>query len=458
MRFLKAFAVLIAVAVAGLAGWLRFAPPDLIRVGSNYSAKIVCSNVFLAGRNGQQVLEIDVQAPGHWLLRLMRVSIDERAGVVRAGLLGPFGKGLAIHNRGAGCTTVADGEIEAARLSIASAEPAPWDPEAEWPVGTEVPPGEDMDLNAVLNDGALTGEGMRAVVIVRDGRIIGERYGEGFEPDMPLLGWSMTKTVTAAIIGRLVREGRMDLSETNLFDRWSGDARAEIALSDMLGMASDLTWNEGYGDVSDVTRMLYLEPDMAAFASDKSLDATNDGGTGDVFEYSSGTSVMLSRVWQSEFAARADALSYPAEALFAPLGMRSAVLETDARGTFVGSSYLYATARDWARFGQFLLQRGVWNGRSLLPLGYVDWMTEAHPASGGVYGRGHVWLEPPNTEAPGENPELPGGAFFLSGHDGQSVSVIPSENLVIVRMGLTPSNRGYKVARLVEAVIQALQD
>src|SRR5690606_29971883 len=123
-------------------------------------------------------------------------------------------------------------------------------------------------------------------------------------------------------------------------------------------MSSGLEFNEDYGSVTDVTRMLYLEPDMAAFAADKPLVAV----PGERFSYSSGTTALLSRIWQDAFIAPQEALAWPRQELFAPLGMASAVFETDARGTFVGSSYLYATARDWARFGEFLRKDGEWNG------------------------------------------------------------------------------------------------
>ncbi|MAZ16218.1 MAG: 6-aminohexanoate hydrolase [Ahrensia sp.] len=456
MRIVKGVVALLAAVIIGFAGWLYFAPPDLIRVGSHYSAKIVCSNVFLAGRDSQATLETDVQAPGHWLLRLMDVSVDRTAGEVRAGLLGIFGGGLSVYREGQGCAAVPDGDIEAVRARPApplSEIAAPG--EGVWPEGETVEPLEDSELYAVLNDEALVGPGMRAVVVVRDGRIVGERYGEGFDENTRLLGWSMTKSVTAALIGRLVREDRISVGETDLFENWT-DGRSRISIANMLGMASDLTWNEEYGDVSDVTRMLYLEPDMAGFAASMPLDTETPGGIGEVFEYSSGTTVMLSRIWENVFVSQAEALAFPNDALFGPLGMSSAVLETDARGTFVGSSYLYATARDWARMGLFLLQRGVWNGRSLLPVGFVDWMVQPHPASNGEYGRGQVWRRAPNAWLPGDNPDLPEDAFFMSGHDGQSVSIVPSEGLVVVRLGLTPTAMNYKPAFLVQALIDTL--
>ena len=155
-------------------------------------------------------------------------------------------------------------------------------------------------------------------------------------------------------------------------------------------------------------------------------------------------------------------MSYPKRALFDPIGMASAVLEPDAHGTFVGSSYLYATARDWARFGQFLLQDGVWNGQEILPPGFVAWMREEAPASKGQYGKGQVWLYGPEGDTPvGQDPDvgfdLPDDTYWLEGHDGQSVAIIPSKKLVVVRMGLTPFNLAYKPQGLVSALAKAVE-
>jgi len=285
--------------------------------------------------------------------------------------------------------------------------------------------------------------------VVKNGRIVGERYGEGFSADTPLLGWSMTKTVTAAIIGTLVRKGRLALDQDDLFELWSTDDRSTITIAELMAMSSGLAFNEDYGDVTDVTRMLYLEPDMAGFAAAKDLVAA----PGSVFSYSSGTTLMLSRIWQDSFDDQAAALAWPRDALFAPLGMRSAVFEADARGTFAGSSYLYATARDWARFGQFLMQDGVWQGRHILPDDYVAMMREPAPASDGVYGKGQLWLRRPGGDA---EADLPDDTFWLRGHDGQSVTIVPSRDLVVVRLGLTPSKLGYRPQALVAALAAAL--
>jgi CubicO group peptidase (beta-lactamase class C family) len=310
----------------------------------------------------------------------------------------------------------------------------------------------------ILTDAQLTGPGMRAVVVVHGGRIVGERYGDGISEKTPLLGWSMTKTVNAALIGTVIRAGKLALADKELFVPWKADGRAAISLADLMAMSSGLQFNEDYGDVADVTRMLFLEPDMAGFTEAKPLA----GEVGKVFNYSSGTAVLLSRLWQNAIGdtdqAREQALAWPRLALFDPLGMQSAVLETDEHGTFVGSSYLYATARDWARFGQFLLQDGVWNGAQILPAGFVSWMREKAPANGS-YGRGQLWLEGPGDEGrpgAGDTEGLPSDTFWLEGHDGQTVAVVPSKRLVVVRMGLTPTRLGYRPQAMAAALAKAL--
>ena len=458
-RFLRWIFRGFIVLIAGAAAWLYFLPPDLIRVGAGYSAKIVCSNVFLAGRDATQVLADDVQAPGHPILKLMKVTVNKAAGTVSAGLAGVFGKQVAVYRAGYGCSLIPDGHVEMATRNafpvIADSGPA-FDATALWPLGNRADVSQDPAIAAVLDDASLQGPGMRAIIVAQDGRIIGERYGAGFMRETPLLGWSMTKTVNAGIIGTLVRDGKLALGKKALFAEWASDGRKDIALSDLLAMSSGLTFNEDYGDVTDVTRMLFLENDMAAFARDKPLS----GEAGKTFNYSSGTAVLLSRIWQDAVGDKA--LTYPHEALFAPLGMSSATFETDASGTFAGSSHLYASAPDWAKFAQMLLDKGMANGVQILPAEYVSMMHEPAPASetgfGAEYGKGQLWLRGPSAGSPdGQNPDLgftlPDDAYWLLGHDGQSICIIPSRNMLVLRMGLTPSKLHYKPQALVQRVL-----
>ena len=448
--------VLLLAAVAGLAGWLFLAPPDLIRVASGYTAKMVCSNVFLAGRDAAEVLTVDVQAPGHPILGYLSVDVDPSAGTAKAALFGLFGPGLAVHRLGLGCASVPTGD----RASLPDLSATPGSDAARpgpWPEGDRIETSPAADLRAILENEALVGPGLRAVVVVKDGRIVGERYGEGFDARTPLLGWSMTKTVNAVLVGTLVQEGLLALDQSGLFPGWT-DERTRITLSDLMGMQSGLSFNEDYGDVTDVTRMLYLEPDMAGFTAAKPLA----GPPGTLFSYSSGTAVLLSRLWQDTLGEPQAAMDWPREALFDPLGMESAVLETDAAGTFVGSSYLYATARDWARFGLFMLGDGTAGDRQVVPAGFLAWMRQPASASNGEYGNGQLWLHGPQGGTPdGQDPDagfdLPDDAVWALGHDGQSMAMIPSKGLVVLRLGLTPSSLGWKSQALVEAVIDALE-
>jgi CubicO group peptidase (beta-lactamase class C family) len=495
-------ALVLVLLVLAFALWMK--PPELVRVGANYSAKIVCSNVFLAGRDADEVLRTDVQAPGVALLRLMRVSVDRERRVVRAGLLGFIGDGLAVARPGNGCAVVPDGNLDfathigtfpaqpvtssagsaVAAPRLASAGPAPistsartgasvnpgaganagvgpdarvgadagigTDARADWPEGASV--ATTAALDRLLADDALAGPGVRAIVVVDHGRIVAERYAPGFSATTPLLGWSMAKTVVAGVVGLLVKDGRLTLDEPAGWPSSDG-GRERIRIADLLAMSSGLRFNEAYGAVSDVTRMLYLQPDMAGFARAQPLEHP----AGEVWSYSSGTANILSRLVQD--AAGQLGAAYPKEKLFKPLGMTSATMETDEDGTLVGSSYMYATARDWARYGLFLLQDGVWQGQELLPRGYVAMMASPVAASRGQYGHGLVWLWGSDAVAPGKNPDtafgIPADTFWMEGHDGQSTAIIPSRQLVIVRLGLTPARDHYHPQPLVKAILDA---
>jgi CubicO group peptidase (beta-lactamase class C family) len=472
-----AIAALIGVLLIVL--WAR--PPELLRVGANYAAKMVCSNVYLAGRDPAEVLRDDVQAPGSVLLRLMRVTVDPAHGLVRAGLLGFIGDGLAAVRPDRSCVAVPGGSLagvsgldplqpgapavleppapQPATPQPAAPQPGTHDPGARAPgAGADWPDGEavrtDPALDRLIANDALAGSAARAVIVVHHGRIVAERYGRGFDARMPQLGWSMAKSVTAGLAGTLIQQGRLALDASALWP--PGDARAAIKIRDLLAMSSGLEWNEGYGAVSDVTRMLFLEPDMTAFARNHPLVHR----AGSFWNYSSGSAMILSRLVQD--AADGAPASAARALLFDPLGMRSAVIEADAHGTLVGSSYMYATPRDWARYGQFLLQQGVWHGRALLPPGYVALMATPVAASHGQYGQGLVWLwGSDGGTPPGQNPDgafgIPADTFWLEGHDGQFIAIVPSRELVLVRLGLTPASLHYRRQPLLKALLGAVR-
>jgi CubicO group peptidase (beta-lactamase class C family) len=429
--------------------WLRMSPPDLLRIGTGYAAKAVCSSVFVAGRDQDEVLRDDVQAPGHPLLRFVSVRVDREAERARAVLFRFAAPATAVHRPGFGCAVVPDGDAKQARAHHPDPLPMGAGTAIAWE--TDDLPG----MSELLHDPELAGSGLRAALVVHRGRIVGERYGEGFDAATPLLGWSMTKTVTGALVGTLVGEGLLSLDEADLLEEWRDDERSRITLAHLLGMESGLAFRETYGGVADVTRMLFLEPDMAAFAAQSPSEAAPE----ERYNYSSGTSLLINRIWQSRLGDPEEARAWPHRALFGPLGMESAVLETDARGTFVGSSYLWATPRDWARFGQFLLQDGVWEEEEILPPGFATWMRERIPSNGNAFGRGHLWLRGPDLAGAPHPDEarIPADAFWLMGHDGQYMAVVPSLELIVLRMGLTPEPLGYRPQPLVAAVAELVR-
>ncbi|MET4222063.1 CubicO group peptidase (beta-lactamase class C family) [Bradyrhizobium sp. LB14.3] len=442
LRILKLSVMILLFGGLVFSVWLTFIPPNGLLSATAYAAKMVCSNVFIAKREADAVIRTDVAFALPRIVKRLNVNVDTANQRVEATYHGLFAERYAQYEEGRGCTLASSDEVphRAAPASL------PGKSNALWPVGESAQLSDDKHLPAALNDPALQGPGMRAIVVVQDGRIIGETYGEGFNASTPLQGWSMTKTVNAALAGMAFKDGKLSLDRKNLFPQWAGDARADISVADLMAMTSGLKWSED-GDSPDPDGLENLAHDAAAFARDRPLVAPR----GTKFNYSGGSSVLLARVWQN--AVGADARAYPQERLFKPLGMTSAILEADPSGTFLGEAFLFANAHDWVRFGEFLRLNGEWNGAQLLPPGFVDYMRSPVPASdeghGPVYGRGQLWL------GPGQGFRLPADTFMLQGHLRQVIAIIPSRKLVILRMGLTREDIGYSVAKLLYAIVAA---
>jgi hypothetical protein len=334
-------------------------------------------------------------------------------------------------------------------------------PIRDWPQGERVAARSAARWRPLLDWAFAESDGAaprrtRAVVIVHRGRIVAERYAEGFTPHTPMLGWSMTKSVMNALIGILLRDGRLALTEPAPVPEWQspGDARARITVEQLLRMSSGLEFEETYGSpLSDVAHMLLDTPNMAAFAAGKSLRAA----PGTRYAYASGTSNLLARVVR-EIVGDAQYVEFPRRALFAPLGMRSAVIETDASGTFVASSYMYASARDWARFGLLYLRDGVWNGRRVLPPGWVRYTRTPAPADPKARFGAHFWVKLPKEFAgPEPTGALPADSLHAVGHEGQFVTIVPTHDLVLVRLGLTREARAWNHTAFVERAIAAVE-
>ncbi|RJQ80055.1 MAG: class C beta-lactamase-related serine hydrolase [Desulfobacteraceae bacterium] len=440
-------------------------------IGTGYVAKYICSSTFISQRDPKDVFKEDV-APVNPLARLVAFDIDRGQRSVRATSFGLFSR-TAIYREGCGCALVigtTEAQMRAQKLvppDFSRTRPSPGQ-NLPWPEGTAGPVDPvSLGVDATRLEQALTAafaetgterkRKTRAVLVVYRGRLIGERYAPGFHKDMPLLGWSMSKSVTNALVGILVGEGKLDIKQPAPVPEWRqpGDARQAITLDQLLRMSSGLSFEEVYAPFFDATQMLYGSPDFAVFAAGKLFEAKPEAR----WKYSSGTANIVARVIR-QTVARDYPYYYTAfyEKLFDRIGMTSAVLEPDASGTFVGSSYAFATPRDWARFGLLYLHDGVWQGRRILPAGWVDYTKTPTPAAPeGAYGA-LFWLNAGAADHPGHRrwPDVPKDAYAAEGFQEQKVIVIPSKDLVMVRFGATSDRKAWNTNRFILDVLSAL--
>ena len=267
----------------------------------------------------------------------------------------------------------------------------------------------------------------RAILVIHKDKIIAERYDTGFNKESLLLGWSMTKSITSTLFGVLQCQGKMDVYEKAPFEDWQNDDRKNITIHNLLQMNSGLEWNEDYNSISDVTKMLFLTEDVTKIQIDKPLV----GKPNETWNYSSGTTNVLSGILRKQFKTHKEYLDFWYTGLIDRIGMNSMVVETDMSGNYVGSSYAWATARDWAKFGLLYLHNGNWNGDNLFDKDWVKYATTPTPTSDGWYGA-QIWLN-----AGGRYPDVPKNMFSFNGYQGQNVFILPDQDLVIVRLGLT---------------------
>lgn len=434
-----------------------------------FAAKTICSGVFVSSRPAIHVLQYDI-APLVFFSRFIRAEIDPVEKTASANLVGLFGK-KAIYRSWCGCTLIPfpTSRLHGNRPPAGVMDDRPNLPgDVAWPLGSataigDLPVGVDAGrLQAAVSDAfvdATTGKSRqtRAIVVVYHGRLIAERYAEGFYRDMPLAGWSMSKSITNALVGILVHRGKLGLHDRAAVPEWQAqdDPRQNITLDQLLRMTSGLQFSEDYTPPSDVTEMLFLSDDFGAAAAANPLDAP----PGQKWHYSSGTSNILTRIVRTAVEPEyGHSVSFVRRELFDRLGMRSAIIEIDPSGSVVGSSYVFATARDWARFGLLYLQKGRWQGQQILPPGWVDYSRTPSPAAPrGQYGA-HFWLNAGAVEDPNHRrwPMLPTDMLVAWGFQGQFLIIIPSKDLVLVRLGLNTKSTGWDLERFVRRVTSAL--
>ncbi len=453
--------MVILIAMVTAAGWYLY---KAIPIGTGYTAKYICSAVFLSGRDPQEVFQTDV-APVNILTKIIEASVDREKKSVTAVALGMM-RSTAVYRPGCGCTLVVGTDAETILASEDCGPAALALPEnLEWPLGQAVavrpvPEGVDLPKIEAAVERAFTETGVgkpvktRAVVVVYDGQLLAEKYAPGFDRHTVLPGWSMSKSVTNAMVGILVRKGQLDIHQPAKVAEWQADndPRKQITLDQLLRMSSGLQFEEVYDPLYDATNMLYGSYDFAAYAAVKPLKAKPD----EKWYYSSGTANIVSRiVRQSLPEPYTEVMTFARKELFDKLGMSSIVLEKDPSGTIVGSSYGNATARDWARFGLLYLQDGVFNGERILPEGWVAYSaTPTKKAPKGEYGA-HFWLNAGTGPDPATRPwpNLPEDTFFAIGYQEQTITVIPSRKVVIVRLGLTVDRSKWNRGAFVESIL-----
>ncbi|WP_394759817.1 serine hydrolase domain-containing protein [Flavobacterium sp.] len=266
----------------------------------------------------------------------------------------------------------------------------------------------------------------RALLVIYKDKIIAEKYDTGFTKNSKILGWSMTKSITATYFGILQKQGKYDIYKPAPIAEWQNDERKNITTNDLLHMNSGLEWEEDYGKISDATKMLFQAEDMTKSQIIKPAKFKPNTH----WNYSSGTTNLLSGILRKQFKTHQEYLDFWYSALIDKIGMNSMVVETDMAGNYVGSSYGWATARDWSKFGLLYLHKGNWNGEQIFDESWAKYVATPTNDSNGVYG-GQFWLN-----AGGKYPDAPKDLYSANGFQGQNVFIIPSLDIVIVRMGL----------------------
>jgi CubicO group peptidase (beta-lactamase class C family) len=446
-----ALAWITGAAAAGVAAWGLFQLRTYLAVGAGYKAKVLCTGIFGSGRALDPQHADQVSADSYWLLSPFSATVDRERRTVTTSLFGLRPRTAVYRDRlGATLLSGSDAPFGSPPPRATTAIPA-----RSWPARHAT----TSALQTVVHDAFTEPRPTRrrrtyAVVIVQDGEIIAERYAAGITADMPMPGWSMAKSVLNSMVGILVSEGHLALDDRELLPHWrSPDARAAISLEDLLRMRSGLRFSEQYANPwSDVLHMLYDARDTAAFAA--SLPLASAPGT--AWSYSSGTTNILSNLVRRAVG-EDDYFAWPHRMLFEPAGMASAVLEPDTAGTFVCSSYMLATARDWARYGQLWLDNGRCDGRQILDPAWIRFSLTPTPQSGGRFGA-HWWLAL-NPELGGDSAAaraIPGDAFFAVGHEAQTLTVVPSRRLVVVRLGAAIHIDAWNHAGFIANVLDAI--
>jgi len=406
---------------------------SLLPIITGYAAKNLCSAVFVSERDQENIENLDLNFS---FISLVKSKVDLENKSVTSRFL--WGKSTAVFREGFGTTLLQEEkaedllDIEFPRTSAGYQKDT-----IMWPMGDIIPDsitGIDMEALDIISDKLINinayGGTAFAFIVLHNGIPVAESYKSGLNEDTRFLSWSMAKSVTNALVGVMVKDRFLDLEKKELIPEWSEDGRINITLNNLMHMQSGLEWNEDYGNRSDVTVMLHCEPDFAEYAYTMPLEY--DPGTH--WYYSSGTTNIVSYFLRKQFDTDDEYYAFPNEGLFYKIGITDAIFEPDESGTLVASSYLYMTARDYARFALLYIQDGIFEGSQILPEGWVEYSTTAASDSNGEYGS-FFWLN-----EGGRIKSAPEDMFMCIGHDGQRIFIIPSLDLIAVVLGYSPDD------------------
>ncbi len=442
MKTFKRILVVLLLIVALVAFW-QYPKLNII---AGYASKNMASSHFIGGHDYAYITNNENNMP---LIKLAATSATDRQ--VSAQVFGLMER-TAVDRDGLGCVLVNE-DYDASKV-LPQPQRSTLDNQLPFPYGTNgkvdtvLGNVDYAKLEAAVSNAFANAEVQktRTVLVVHQDQIVAERYVDGFSEKTPILGWSMTKSVLATLYGILEYQGKIDIDMPAPVAEWQNDDRKNITLNHLLRMQSGLAWDEDYASISDVTEMLFLDADMSKKqAAKEALAAPTE-----IWNYSSGTTNLLSGILRKQFATHQEYLDFPYEALIDKIGMHSMLIEADMEGNFVGSSYGWANTRDWAKFGLLYLHNGNWNGEQLFDEKWVDYVRKPTTHSEEVYG-GHFWLN-----AGGKYPGVPEDLYSANGFQGQRVFIIPSKDLVIVRTGLA-EEPDFETGRFLREVIAAFE-
>lgn len=444
---LTTFIVILMLLSPKLLGFSILHLGHAIEVSTSLSAKLACSSKYITELNDKQIVkDLASYSP---VANLVDLQYDLPNQQVHANLYG-MAAVTAQFNSGVGCRLLSDNYKVMDEVTLSNLEKL----EAEWPAGNSVTSNAPLvqdELDKILRSDNEKGYATRALVVVKEGKLLAESYGPGITKDTALLGWSMAKSTTAILLGILEQQGKVLRQQSNLFSEWQGSPRQTLTLEQMLQMSSGLAFDETYAPGSDATHMLFT----ADSASDVALDSELLHSPGTHFSYSSGTTNLLSRLISQQFDNSPQQVQdFVQTQLFKPLGMTNSIFEMDASGVMVGSSYLYASGRDWARLGLLMLNGGINDGERLLPEGWTEAAHKPNTSNNDKRYGYQFWLNEGEDEL--RWPALPTDAYAMMGNRKQSVMIIPSEGVVFVRLGW--SSGDYPMAANYVKLLSVLSD